>query len=145
MVVDGTRLIDRVGSSFPAVLAIVDISTGYQILGVLHVLAVIVAFGPLFIYPSMQRAGAGPALARLHLRLVLPALTLVWVLGMGMVGMSDEVWEMATDVDRAVPPRLGRADGGQLVPDPAGADRHSRNERAAAWPRASGSPTWCWW
>ena len=58
-------------------LAILDISTGYQLLGLLHVLAVIVAFGPLFIYPSMQRAGAGAALAKLHLRLMLPALTLV--------------------------------------------------------------------
>ena len=26
---------------------------------------------------------------------MLPALTLVWVLGMGMVGMSDEVWEIS--------------------------------------------------
>jgi uncharacterized membrane protein len=77
------------------VLAIIDISTGYQLLGLVHVLAVIAAFGPLFIYPSMQRAGAGVTVAKLHLRLVLPALTLVWVLGMGMVGMSDEVWKMS--------------------------------------------------
>ena len=77
-------------ASFAAVLAILDISTGYQFFGYLHVLAAIVAFGPLFIYPSMQRAGAGVTVAKLHLRLVLPALTLVWVLGMGMVGMSDE-------------------------------------------------------
>jgi len=76
------------------VLAILEISTGYQLLGLLHVLAVIVAFGPLFIYPSMQRAGASQAVARLHLRLSLPALTLVWVLGMGMVGMSDDLWEL---------------------------------------------------
>ena len=54
----------------PAVLAILPISTGYQILGLLHILAVIVAFGPLFIYPSLQRAGAAQAVARLHLRLV---------------------------------------------------------------------------
>jgi hypothetical protein len=76
------------------VLAILDISTGYQLLGLVHVLAVVAAFGPLFIYPSMQRAGAGVAIAKLHLRLVLPALTLVWVLGMGMVGMSDDAWEI---------------------------------------------------
>jgi hypothetical protein len=77
------------------VLAILDVSTGYQILGVLHVLAAIIAFGPLFIYPSLQRAGAGATIARLHLRLVLPALVLVWVLGMGLVGASDSVWEMS--------------------------------------------------
>ena len=76
-------------------LAILDISTGYQILGLLHVLAVIVAFGPLFIYPALQRAGAGPTVAKLHLRLALPALALVWVLGMGLVGMSDEAWKMS--------------------------------------------------
>ena len=39
------------------------------ILGLLHVLAVIGAFGPLLIYPSMQRAGAGATIAQLHLRL----------------------------------------------------------------------------
>jgi len=77
------------------VLAIFDISTGYRILGVIHVLAVIVAFGPLFIYPSLQRAGAGATIAKLHLRLVLPALALVWVLGMGLIGMSDSLWEMS--------------------------------------------------
>jgi len=77
------------------VLAILDVSTGYQILGILHVLAAIIAFGPLFIYPSLQRAGAGATIAKLHLRLVLPALVLVWVLGMGLVGASDSVWEMS--------------------------------------------------
>ena len=76
-------------------LAILDISTGYQIMGLLHVIAVVAAFGPLFVYPSLQRAGAGATIARLHLRISLPALTLVWVLGMGMVGMSDEVWKMS--------------------------------------------------
>ena len=69
-------------------LAIFPITTGYRIVGLLHILAAIVAFGPLFFYPSLQRAGAAAAVARLHLRLVLPALALTWVLGMGLVGMS---------------------------------------------------------
>jgi uncharacterized membrane protein len=78
------------------VLAIFDtISDGYQIVGLLHVLAVIIAFGPLFFYPSLQRAGVGATVAKLHLRLVVPALALVWVLGMGMVGLSEDVWEMS--------------------------------------------------
>jgi hypothetical protein len=77
------------------VLAIFDISTGYRILGILHVLAVIIAFGPLFFYPTLQRAGAGTTIAKLHLRLVLPALALVWVLGMGLIGTSDSLWEMS--------------------------------------------------
>jgi uncharacterized membrane protein len=81
--------------SVAAVLAIFPISTGYQILGLLHVLAVIAAFGPLFFYPMLQKAGAGPTIARIHLRLTLPALALVWVLGMGLVGMSDDAIEMS--------------------------------------------------
>jgi len=76
------------------VLAILDLSTGYQLLGIVHVIAVIAAFGPLLVYPTLQRAGDSAAVARLHLRIVLPALVLVWVLGMGMVGMSEEVIEM---------------------------------------------------
>ena len=78
------------------VLAIYDfISDGYQILGLLHVLSVIAAFGPLFMYPSMIRAGAGAEAAKWHLRLSLPALVLVWVFGMGLVGLSDEVIKMS--------------------------------------------------
>ena len=76
-------------------LAISAISNGYQVLGVFHILAAVAAFGPLFIYPSMQRAGAGAEVAKLHLRLSLPALVLSWVLGMGLVGMSDGVFEMS--------------------------------------------------
>ena len=87
--VGGRRLVadpDR-RPSVAAVLAIFPISTGYQILGLLHILAVIVAFGPLFFYPSLQRAGAGadarqapPAAGRCRRS------TLSWVLGMGLVG-----------------------------------------------------------
>lgn len=75
-------------------LAILDISTGYQIMGALHIVAVLVAFGPLFVYPTLQRAGAAQQVAQMHMRLTLPALVLVWVLGMGMVGLSDKVIEM---------------------------------------------------
>lgn len=82
--------------TFGGVLAIYDgISTGYQVLGVLHVLAVVVAFGPLFLYPRLQRAGATTVVAALHLRLVMPALLMVWVLGMGLVGMSQDFIEMS--------------------------------------------------
>ena len=38
-------------------LAILPISTSYQLFGMLHVLAAIGAFGPLFLYPRLQRAG----------------------------------------------------------------------------------------
>ena len=43
----------------------------------------------------MLRVGAGAEVAKWHLRLSLPALVLVWVFGMGLVGLSDEVFEMS--------------------------------------------------
>jgi len=76
-------------------LAILDISTGYRILGLLHIVAVVVAFGPLFVYPTLHRARAAAEMAKLHLYVSLPALVLVWVLGMGMIGMSDEAIEVS--------------------------------------------------
>ena len=76
-------------------LAIFPISTGYKVLGLLHILAVIVAFGPLFLYPTLQRAGQTQTVARMHLLMSLPALVLVWVFGMGLVGMSDDAIEMS--------------------------------------------------
>lgn len=76
-------------------LAILPISDGYRLLGLLHIISVVVAFGPLFIYPSLVRAGAGATVATWHLRLSLPALVVAWVLGMGMIGVSDGAIEMS--------------------------------------------------
>ncbi len=76
----------------PVVLAIVAVNTGfsttYRLFGLLHILAAIVAFGPLFFYHRLQRLGETTAVAILHMRLVFPALTLVWVLAMGMAGIG---------------------------------------------------------
>ena len=69
-------------------------------------------------------------LARLHMRLTLPALVAVWVFGMGLAGVSkppgaddivyhvSETWLVLALIDWAV------ADGGRLVPDPPGDHRH---------------------
>lgn len=76
-------------------LAIDQVSTGYQLLGLLHIVAAVVAFGPLFAYPALRRAGATAELAKLHMYVVLPALALVWVIGMGMIGMSKSTIEMS--------------------------------------------------
>jgi uncharacterized membrane protein len=89
-VVLGLAPVDR----FSAVLATYG-SNGYDVIELLHILSVIAAFGPLFIYPSLVRAGAGTEVAKWHLRLSLPALVLAWVFGMAMVGMSDDVIEMS--------------------------------------------------
>jgi len=77
------------------VLALTVTSTGYRIVAILHILAAIAAFGPLFVYPSLERAGAGATIAKLHLRLMLPALAITGVLGLALVGMSDKVFEMS--------------------------------------------------
>lgn len=69
--------------------------TLFNIFQILHVIAAIAAFGPLFLYPRLQRNGETATLARMHTRLVLPALTLVWVLGMGLAGLSDGVIKVA--------------------------------------------------
>jgi uncharacterized membrane protein len=86
----------RLGS-VAAVLAIWNIadSPAYRYFGVLHILASMIAFGPLFVYPTLRKAGGAARLAKLHMTLTLPALTLTWVLGMGLVGMSDDLWEMS--------------------------------------------------
>ncbi len=69
-------------------ISILPISTTYQIFGLLHVLAAIGAFGPLFLYPRLQRAGETQAMAAMHMRFVFPSLVALWVLGMGMAGIG---------------------------------------------------------
>jgi uncharacterized membrane protein len=70
-------------------LAIWDLGTDYQLLGLLHVLAVILAFGPLFLFPALHRKGDTQTMANMYLRLVFPSLVVVWVLGMGMAGVGE--------------------------------------------------------
>ena len=67
-----------------------------KLLYLIHVLSIVAAFGPLFLYPRMQRAGETSAMAALHMKLVFPALILLWVVGMGMAGVNKfalaEMW-----------------------------------------------------
>ena len=74
---------------------ILDISTPYQIMGLLHILAAIVAFGPLFTYPGLRKANETATMASLHMKLVFPALILMWVLGMGLAGMSEDTYKVS--------------------------------------------------
>lgn len=70
--------------------------------GLLHVIAAIGAFGPLFFYPRLQRAGETQAMAALHMRFVFPSLVALWVLGMGMAGIGEynlaETWWMTGSI-----------------------------------------------
>jgi hypothetical protein len=70
-----------------SLLAVLDSST-YHLFEVLHILAAVVAFGPLFFYPRLQRNGETATVAALHMKLVFPALTLLWVLGMALAGVG---------------------------------------------------------
>ena len=65
-----------------------DNQTLYEILYMVHLISIVAAFGPLFLYPRMTRAGEVSAIASLHMKLVFPALVIVWVAGMGMAGVG---------------------------------------------------------
>lgn len=68
-------------------------STGFQILLLVHVLAAFVAFGGNFVQPMMARAGADDAaLGQAAMFIQLPAMAVMWVAGMGALGMSDKVF-----------------------------------------------------
>jgi hypothetical protein len=90
-----------------AVLAIYPFSFGYKLFGVLHILAAVVAFGPMLVYPTLREA-APARLAKLHMTITFPALVVLWVLGMGLAGLSkdnidvSETWLVLALIDWAI-------------------------------------------
>jgi hypothetical protein len=70
------------------VWAITPFSTWSKIVGVLHIASVVAAFGPVLVYPTLRKASDRASLARLHMRIVMPALLLTWIFGMGLAGLS---------------------------------------------------------
>lgn len=62
---------------------------GYRVMGFLHILSAIIAFGPLFLYPGLRKAGETTTIAQLHMRMTFPSLIALWVLGMGLAGMAE--------------------------------------------------------
>jgi hypothetical protein len=77
------------------VLAILLDTFPYRLMATAHILAAVVAFGPLFLYPSLRKAGETQAIAASHVKMTLPALVLLWVLGMGLAGMSEDAYKMS--------------------------------------------------
>ena len=75
-------------------IAVLD-STGFRIMETLHILSAVAAFGPLFLYPPLRRAGETETIAKMHMRLTFPALIVLWVLGMGLAGLSDDAYKMS--------------------------------------------------
>lgn len=67
---------------------------GYRTMALVHILAAVVAFGPLFLYPGLRRSGATDTLASMHMRMTFPALIVLWVAGMGLSGMSQDAYEL---------------------------------------------------
>jgi hypothetical protein len=67
----------------------------YNIFLIAHLITAVTAFGPLFVYPSLRRGGESATLAKLHMRIVFPSLALLWILGMGLAGLSDSVIKVA--------------------------------------------------
>jgi uncharacterized membrane protein len=76
-------------------------STGYKVVSLIHVLAVIVGFAPLWLTPVMVRltaAGDKAAADGLEvsiLRYSLPGIGIAGILGFGLAGMSDKVYKMS--------------------------------------------------
>lgn len=76
-------------------IAILLQTTPYRIMAMVHILAAIVAFGPLFLYPGLRKAGETRTMAATHMRLTFPALVVLWVVGMGLAGMSEDAYKMS--------------------------------------------------
>jgi uncharacterized membrane protein len=80
-------------------------TNGYKLMLLLHILAVIVAFAPSFVWPfvavRMKKQGkpVGPAIGELAggytAKVYGPALVLAGVFGFGLVGMSDKAIEFS--------------------------------------------------
>jgi hypothetical protein len=72
------------------VIAILTVENNdlYRALYFVHLLAAIAAFGPLFLYPRLRRAGETESIAKMHVYFVIPALVVMWVAGMGMAGVG---------------------------------------------------------
>ena len=83
-----------------AILAAID-GTGYKIVLLIHVLAVIVGFAPLWLTPVMLRltaAGDKAAADGLEvsiLRFSLPGIGIAGLLGFALAGMSDKLYRMS--------------------------------------------------
>ena len=76
-------------------IAVLLDSFPYRLMSMLHILSAVVAFGPLFLYPGLRRNGETNTLAAMHMRMTFPALVLLWVLGMGLAGMSEDAYELS--------------------------------------------------
>ncbi|MEL6892030.1 MAG: hypothetical protein AAFP84_10560 [Actinomycetota bacterium] len=59
-----------------------------RILYLIHIITVVAAFGPTFLYHRLRKNGETVAMAQLHMRIVFPSMVILWVAGMGMAGVN---------------------------------------------------------
>lgn len=78
-----------------AVLAILLDTLPYRLMTFAHIASAVVAFGPTLLYPRLRREGATSVIAAAHVRLTMPALVVLWVLGMGLAGLSEDAYDMS--------------------------------------------------
>ena len=79
------------------VLAAIN-DTGYRIVLLLHILTVLVAFGPFFFLPLLARGadqGTATAVLKYLQRFATPAVVLAGFFGMAMLGMSDKLYKFS--------------------------------------------------
>ena len=83
-----------------SVLAAVN-STGYKVMLLIHILAVVIGFAPAWLTPVLMRltaAGdkaAADGLETSILRFSLPGIAVAGLLGFGLAGMSDKYYSMS--------------------------------------------------
>lgn len=83
-----------------SVLAAID-STGYKVMLLIHILAVVIGFAPAWLTPVLMRltaAGdkaAADGLESSILRFSLPGIAIAGLLGFGLVGMSDKTFKLS--------------------------------------------------
>ena len=71
------------------------VSTGFQILLLIHILAAVVAFGGNFVQPMLQRANTDDAaLAKVNKLIQLPALVVLFLAGIGLI-LTSKVQDVA--------------------------------------------------
>lgn len=76
------------------IVASVD-SGVYKVLLLLHIVAIVAAFGPALLYPLLGRSRANKVAADTNQRISLPALVLAGVFGIGLIGSSDKMYKFS--------------------------------------------------
>jgi len=68
-------------------------SSGYRIVLLIHILSVVLAFGPNFVGPILRRNGAtNLGMTKMSRAVQLPSIAITFLSGILLIVLSDEVW-----------------------------------------------------